>query len=239
VDQRGSSGASFRRIESATRSCGYAPARPSGLTLSRQPVRRAESATLYVISDGDAYRIMRTATWASSRKCRARLVNQSSPFTPANLDETCARLPALLLNARFELQQRWRDGIADRRRRMFCGSPPPPNLTASINMMIVPSARPGAARASLQASGQRHDQTAPHCRDRIGDVTLGPDRGHLWVGNLGEWQIARSARRHETLRGESSPFRRSEIRRRRCTAWRDGESRATHGPRNAQAQVPA
>jgi hypothetical protein len=42
-----------------------------------------------------------------------------------------------------------------------------------------------------------------------------------------------------TLRGESSPVRRSGSRRLRCTSWRDDGSRAIRALRSAQARPPA
>src|SRR3954454_2912860 len=55
-------------------------------------------------------------------------------------------------------------------------------------------------------------------------MSLRPQRRLLWVDNLRERQVARTARRDKVPRGESFPARRSEIRRRRCTALRDDES---------------
>jgi hypothetical protein len=40
----------------------------------------------------------------------------------------------------------------------------------------------------------------------LGDVPYGSDWQRLWVGNPGEWQIARAARRNLFLRGDGAAF---------------------------------
>src|SRR3954447_5394753 len=63
--------------------------------------------------------------------------------------------------------------------------------------------------------------------DRGCHVTFRSDRGIRGVGNPREGDVLRRERRRLVLREESLPFRRSGIRMRRCTAWRDDESHAT------------
>src|SRR5258705_13219293 len=96
-----------------------------------------------------------------------------------------------------------------------------------------------ATRASREGPGESDDEASPHGGDRVRDVAFGSDRRRLWVGNPGEWQIARAAGRKVVLRGGGGPVRRSRSRRRRCRVWRDGGSRATRALHNHQGRVPA
>src|SRR5258706_212368 len=89
-----------------------------------------------------------------------------------------------------------------------------------------------AAWASRERSDQSGHQTLSHGRDRVRYVPFRPQWRILGVDNLGELKAARTARRNVLLRGESSPARRSGIRRLRCTAWRGDGSRAIAGPRS-------
>src|SRR6266852_2241139 len=86
-----------------------------------------------------------------------------------------------------------------------------------------------AARTSWQAACEVIDQSFAHGCDRVWDVTLRAQGQILWVDDERVLQAAGTAGRNVVLRGESSPVRRSGIRRRQCTAWRDGESRANLG----------
>src|SRR4029077_2616842 len=99
--------------------------------------------------------------------------------------------------------------------------------------------RRGTARAPGQAAGKRHDDASSYGRDRVRNVALGADRRRLLVGDFGEWQGLGKPGRNKVLRGESSPARRSGIRRRRCRAWRDGGSRASLGLRSGRDRPPA
>src|SRR3954465_1547898 len=73
---------------------------------------------------------------------------------------------------------------------------------------------------------------------RGGHVTFRSDRGIRGVDNRREGEVLRREWGRLVLRGESLPVRRSGIRMRRCTAWRDGESHATLAPRSGRARVP-
>jgi hypothetical protein len=75
--------------------------------------------------------------------------------------------------------------------------------------------------------------------NRVWDVALRPPGRILWVYNCRVSEVSGTAWRNEVLRGESSPVRRSGIRKPRCTAWHDDGSRASHVPRNARGQPPA
>src|SRR5258705_5990147 len=63
-----------------------------------------------------------------------------------------------------------------------------------------------ATRASREGPGESDDEASPHGGDRVRDVAFGSDRRRLWVGNPGEWQIARAAGRKVVLRGNGAPF---------------------------------
>jgi hypothetical protein len=77
------------------------------------------------------------------------------------------------------------------------------------------------------------------CGDRVGDVTLRPDRGRLGVDNHWEGEIFRLERRNVVLKGDPSPFRRSGNRRLRLPVYRDDGSPASRGPHNARGRFPA
>src|SRR5262245_32329756 len=74
----------------------------------------------------------------------------------------------------------------------------------------------GTAWASRQGARERHGEISAHGRDRVRDVAFRPQWRSLWVGNLRERQVSGRTRRHEVLRGESSPARRSGSRKLRC-----------------------
>src|SRR5258707_10977479 len=96
-----------------------------------------------------------------------------------------------------------------------------------------------AAWASRERSDKSGRQTLSHGRDRVRYVPFRPQWRILGVDNLGELKAARTTRRNMLLRGESSPARRSGIRRLRCTAWRGDGSRAIAGARSDRARPPA
>ena len=97
----------------------------------------------------------------------------------------------------------------------------------------------GAARTARQQFGEGDGEAALHRRDRVRHVAFGPDRRRLWVGNRRVWQISGASGRRQVLRGESSPVRRSGIRRRRCTRSRDDGSHASLVPRSGRGRAPA
>src|SRR5215218_2104424 len=104
----------------------------------------------------------------------------------------------------------------------------PPSTTASLVVLPrISCVWRATARTAWQASDKGIDQPLTHGCDRVRDVAFRPQGGILWVGNRRVLQVSGIERRNEVLRGESSPSRRSRIRRPRCTAWRDGGSRAT------------
>src|ERR1700693_49487 len=94
-----------------------------------------------------------------------------------------------------------------------------PSLTASYSKFGRDFwSRRDATRASRQAPGEGDNEVAAHCGDGVWDVALGPNLRRRGVDNFGEAQTARRPRRKTVLRGESSPFRRSRNRMRRCRA---------------------
>src|ERR1700738_1683570 len=111
--------------------------------------------------------------------------------------------------------------------------------TASENTAPVPVESAYAIWASWQHSCDRDDQALMQRGDRVGNVTLGPDRRRRGVGNYREWQGFCVSQRHVVLRGESSPVRRSGTRRLRCKVCRDDGSPATRGPRSARGRLLA
>src|SRR4051794_4281661 len=74
--------------------------------------------------------------------------------------------------------------------------------------------------------------------DRGCDMTFRSDGGIRGVDNRREGEVLRREWRRLFLRGETLPVRRSGIRMRRCTAWRDDESHATLAPRSGPARAP-
>src|SRR6202048_1639860 len=111
--------------------------------------------------------------------------------------------------------------------------------TASENTAPVPFESAYAIWTSWQHSCDRDDQALMQRGDRVGNVTLGPDRRRRGVGNYREWQVFCVSQRNEVLRGESSPVRRSGTRRLRCKVCRDDGSPATRGPRSARGRLLA
>src|SRR6195256_3780488 len=111
--------------------------------------------------------------------------------------------------------------------------------TASENTAPVPFESAYAIWTSWQHSCDRDDQALMQRGDRVGNVTLGPDRRRRGVGNYREWQGFLVFQRNEVLRGESSPVRRSGTRRLRCKVCRDDGSPATRGPRSARGRLLA
>jgi len=111
------------------------------------------------------------------------------------------------------------------------------SLTASLIRRPWPVERSCAAWAARHVSGAGDDESSAHGRDRVGDVTFGPEGRRRGVGNLGVRQVPRGAGRYAVRRGESSPVRRSGIRRPRCRAWHDGGSRASRGLHNVRARA--
>src|ERR1700730_15959312 len=64
-----------------------------------------------------------------------------------------------------------------------------PNYTASENTAPVPFESAYAIWTSWQHSCDRDDQALMQRGDRVGNVTLGPDRRRRGVGNYREWQV--------------------------------------------------
>src|SRR3981081_3720805 len=109
-------------------------------------------------------------------------------------------------------------------------------LRHNFSPRSVPCDVGSATWTSRQDPYERIDQSYAHGGDRVRDVTFRPQGRILWVGNRWVWQVPGAAWRDEVLRGESSPSRRSGIRRLRCTAWRDDESRASRVPHSVRAR---
>src|SRR5580704_14042937 len=63
------------------------------------------------------------------------------------------------------------------------------NCTASENTVPVPCEFAYAIWTSWQRSCDRDDQVLMQRGDRVGNVTLGPDRRRRGVGNYREWQV--------------------------------------------------
>src|SRR5258707_12175257 len=105
--------------------------------------------------------------------------------------------------------------------------------------MFIGSARRVAAWTSNEAPGEGDGETSSHGGDRVGDVSFGPDRRRLWIGNRRERQAAGVFGWHMVLRGEASPPRGAGNPKRRCTGSRDGENLASPFPRNGRGPVPA
>src|SRR5580700_7480300 len=63
------------------------------------------------------------------------------------------------------------------------------NCTASENTAPVPFESAYAIWTSWQHSCDRDDQALMQRGDRVGNVTLGPDRRCRGVGNYREWQV--------------------------------------------------
>src|SRR6202011_2387327 len=100
-----------------------------------------------------------------------------------------------------------------------------PSLTASVIRNSAGFAgRHVTTRASRKAPGESDDEASSDGRDRGRNVAFGSDWRRLGVGNPGEWQIARAARRKVVLRGEWRLVRRSGSRRRRYRVRHDDGS---------------
>ena len=99
-------------------------------------------------------------------------------------------------------------------------------------------ARCVAAWTSRQGACEGDDQVSAHRRDRVWRHAvrdgLAAPRGVRFSGKPSAGKLAA----RPAAEGESSPARRSGRRRRRCTAWRDGGSRASLVLRNVQGRVP-
>src|ERR1043166_9510349 len=63
------------------------------------------------------------------------------------------------------------------------------SLTASQNIAHVPLEAACTAWTSWQRSCDCDDHSSMEGRDRVWDVTLGPDRRRRGVGNRWEWQV--------------------------------------------------
>src|SRR5271166_1769707 len=90
------------------------------------------------------------------------------------------------------------------------------------------------AWTSREGLGKRDGEMFSDRRDRVFDVTFGPDRRSCGVENLWVTEASCAARR---LRGESPPVRRSESRKLRCRVSRGGESHANLDLRNELIRV--
>ena len=95
---------------------------------------------------------------------------------------------------------------------------------------------PQAAGTSGEGVSEGGSYSSSEGCDRVWDVAFGPQGRIARVLDNGKRQMSGSARRGEVVRGESSAFRRSGIRKRRCTAWRGGGSRASLVLRNVRAR---
>src|SRR5215204_1435278 len=85
------------------------------------------------------------------------------------------------------------------------------STTAShIGLSRVPSVERVTARTSRQPSYDGIDQPLTHGGDRVWEMTFRPQGRILGVGNHGVVQVSGTERRHDVLRGESSPARKSE-----------------------------
>ena len=94
------------------------------------------------------------------------------------------------------------------------------NPTASLILLNRPLTHVATARTSWQGVKQGPREADAQCGDGVRHVALRAQRQNLGVGNLREGQVASLARRRPVLRGESSPSRRSGIRRLRSTPSR-------------------
>jgi hypothetical protein len=105
-------------------------------------------------------------------------------------------------------------------------------LTASQFSASVLGGACSATWTSWQGFDECVDQADAHGRNRVRNVTFRPQGRIPWVGNRRVRQLPGAARRYEVLRGESSPARRSGIRKLRCTSSRDDGSRASRALRS-------
>jgi len=96
----------------------------------------------------------------------------------------------------------------------------------------------GVTRTSWQVSDQGENQPPAHGGDRVWNVALGTQRRSLWADNWRQWQVAGTTCRDAVLKGESSPFGRSGIRKLRCTTWRDEASHASRALQSARVPPP-
>jgi hypothetical protein len=152
------------------------------------------------------------------------------------------RFPIRWNRLRFHLIGNARTDIARLTGQIPSGRFRPAGICSSLSASLAEPAfcRPcAAAGTSRQGRDEGIDQSSAHRGDRVWDVTLRPQGRILGVGNLGEGQVARTARRDELPRGESSAARRSGSRRRRCTAWRDDGSHASRALHSGRARPPA
>ena len=96
-------------------------------------------------------------------------------------------------------------------------------------------ARCVAAGTSRQGGCESDDQVSADRRDRVCEMSFGTDGRRLGVDDLWEYQTSRIYR---PLRGEAWPARRSRRHKPRCTAWRDGGSRASRALHSVPGPVP-
>src|SRR5260370_6129850 len=80
------------------------------------------------------------------------------------------------------------------------------------------------AGAAWESVGECGGDASSERGDGEWDVALGAQGRIVRVRDRGKRKMFGRARRGDVLRGESSALRRSGIRERRCTAWRDGGS---------------
>src|SRR6201998_3382596 len=115
-----------------------------------------------------------------------------------------------------------------------------PNLTASVIGDSRHLADRGiAAGASRQGPGEGDNEALSHRGDRVWNVPLGSYGRRLWVDNLRERQIPRTAWRNLVLRGEGRRVRRSKSRMPQYRGWHGGGSRATRALRNRRGRGTA
>src|SRR5262249_39920930 len=92
-----------------------------------------------------------------------------------------------------------------------------------------------AARAARLDRDEVSDEPSPQGGNRIGDVTLRPQRRSLGVGNPWEGQIPRSELWQQVVRGEKLPSRRPGIHKPPPISWRGGGTLAILSPRSRRA----
>src|SRR5262249_12235669 len=108
--------------------------------------------------------------------------------------------------------------------------------TASLNLLDRPLMLLSATRASRQRVRQSPREADTQRGDRVRHVALRTQWRILWVDNHREGKIACLARCGPVLRGESSPSRRSGIRRLPHKELRDDGNHANRDLRNGRGR---
>src|SRR5260370_39377295 len=94
------------------------------------------------------------------------------------------------------------------------------------------------AGAAWESVGECGGDASSERGDGVWDVALGAQGRSVRGRDRGKRKMFGRGRRGDVLRGESSAVRRSGNRKRRCTAWRDGGSRASRDLRNGRGRPP-